>query len=729
MLETKTTFCRICECSCGLLINVENNRIVEIHPDRQHVVTQGYACIKGLSLDKLNHHADRLHHPLKREGDTFKRISWKQALTEIGTKLAQLKREQGPDSIALYLGNPPSMSFVAPMFATGFLRGIGSRNLFQTGSQDCNNKFVVSQRMYGFPFTQPFPDVDHTELLIIVGSNPAVSKMSFIQLPDPIKRLTSIEKRGGRVVIVDPRRTETAKKVGEHLFIRPDTDVFFMLGFLNELLAQDGVDRQRVARYMKHLDALERVAEPWTPERVAEVTRIPAEKLRELVTAYREAKAAALFCSTGVNQGSNGTLAFWIQECINAISGNLDRRGGTLVGRGIIDFPVLGKKGNFAMGKERSRVGDLPAVTDSFPSGILADEILTEGPNRVHALLVLGGNPIFSCPGADHLNRALQNLELLVCTDVQLSETAQLAHYVLPATTFLQRPDIPFVFQTLMGLQPIPYLQYTDRVLEPEGEERDETWILAELARVSGSPIFGSRLLQWAFDLGHALGKLPGLGKRLTGAEERILNWTLLLSRQGSLRKLRKFPHGKLREPHSAGSFLGKRVVTKDGKLDLAPADLVVRAASLEASFEHERLIAHRLKLISKRERYTHNSWTHNIERLRKGAGPTNYVYMHPSDARKADLADGALAEVRSATATLQLPLRITEDLMEGTVAIPHGWGHRDATGLSIARETGGDNVNRLAVDGAKHLEPISGMAHLTGFVVDVSSANQVHEK
>lgn len=724
MRETKTTFCRICEVGCGLKVTVENNRVIEIKPDEEHVVSQGYACVKGLSLGHFNHTPDRLTHPLKRVDGELKRISWRQALQEIGEKVAQLKKEKGPDSIALYLGNPISMSLLPPMLATGFLKGIGSRNLFQTGSQDCNNKFVVTQRMYGMPFTQPFPDIDHTKFLIIVGGNPAVSKMSFIQLPRPTQRLQAIEERGGRVVIIDPRRTESAKKMGEHHFIRPSTDVFFMLGFLNELIRQNGIDGDRISKHMKHFETLKEVASSWTAERVAEVTGIAADNLRQLVAHYIEADGASIYSSTGVNQGGNGVLTFWLQECINAVSGNLDRRGGSLVGRGIADLPALGAKRKIAMGEERSRIGDLPSAVDSFPAAIMADEILTPGPNQVRALFVASGNPLLTVPNGNHLAEALEDLELLVCTDIQRSETTEYADYILPATTFLQRPDLPFLFHSMMGMQPTPFIQYTDAVLKPDGEQRDELWMFSQLARVSGSPMFGSRLFQSILNLGYYLGSRPLLRNWLTPAHERLLGLVTLFTGQGSLRKLRKSPHGKLLKPQTPESFLGQRVLTDDGKVDLAPQEIVSLSQRLEGLFEQELAQADCLKLISKRERYSHNSWTHNIERMVKGDRNTNYVYMHPQDAQKRSLTDGDLAEVETKTAVITLPVRITEDMMPGAVAVPHGWGHKEAEGLSIAKRNPGANVNLLAADGPESVEPISGMAHLTGFIVDVRAAH-----
>ena len=720
--RTETTFCRICEASCGLVASIEGERVVALEPDPEHVASKGYSCIKGLRYHEIHHSPDRLKTPLKRVGGHFEPITWAQALSEIGAKTRQLVKEHGGDSVSAYLGNPISFSVLPPVLTAAFLQGLGSRNLFQTGSQDCNNKFAAAERLYGFPFIQAFPDVDRTQCLIIIGSNPAVSRGSFIQLPDPIRRLKAIESRGGKVYHVNPRRTETAKQLGTQVFIRPDTDVYFLLSFLHEVLVQDAIDRARVAEHMRGLDMLRAVAEPWPPERTAEVTGIAPNTLREMVASYLRADGAALHLSTGVNQGSHGTLAFWIQEAINAVTGNLDRLGGTLVGHGYVkDFPKHARKGGHTMRKERSRVGALPSVADTFPAGLMADEILTPGEGQVRALFCISGNPLLTVPNANgRLQKALESLELLVVIDIFRNETANHADYILPGTSALQRADLPFVFQSLMGVQPIPYAQYTEALAPLEGEQRDETMILLELARACGSKLFGSGIANGFLRAWLGLGDVPLLG-RFTGLTPR--RFLSLLARGfglGSLRSLRRDAHGRLLAPNQGNDFLGKRVVTDDGLVDLAPLDLVEAAKSLEADFEQERAQRGKLKLISKREQLSHNSWLHNHPRFVAGKRSTNYLYMNPEDGGRVGVESGAMVEVRSSVASVRLPVQLTDEMMVGAVALPHGWGHQDADGLSVASQTRGANVNLLAADGPDELEYFSGMAKLNGIWVEV---------
>jgi formate dehydrogenase len=718
MPQSHATFCRICESLCGLVVDVEDGRVVKVRADDDHVATRGFSCPKGLRQHEIYASPDRLLAPEKRTGDRWEKIGWDRALGEIGAKVRQLRADHGPDSIAMYVGTAAGFGVLHPVFAQGFLTGIGSKSMYSSSTQDCANKFAVAREVYGFPFTQPFPDLERTRCLVIVGANPVISKWSFLQVPNPARALQEVEARGGRVFVVDPRRTETARAAGEHVFIRPDTDVFFYLSFLRELLAA-GVDEARLAGVAKGLDAVRELCAPWTPERTAEVTRIPPAKLREMVEAFRTADGAALYSSTGVNMGSNGSLAFWLQEVANCVSGNLDRPGGTLVGNGVIDFAAFGKKTGTLMRNDRSRVGDFLSVNDGFPGGILADEILTPGDKQVRALFVTGGNPLITMANAGRLRQAFQKLELLVTLDIFKNETGSVAHYVLPCTSPLERPDLPFIFPLMLGMQERPYLQATEALLPPPGDVRDEASIYLDLCRESGVSLFGSRVAQGILSglkrVAPRPGTQPAVPQRL------LLSAILRATKQGSFRSLLREPHGRLRAPNRGGDFLGTRVVTEDRLVDLAPARLLEQARKLAGDFEREKGRGDQLKLVTRRAVATHNSWTHNIEAF--AAPGTNVLYVHPDDAARRGLADGAIADVSPRTATVRLLVKFLADLMPGTVALPHGWGHQHAAGLSVASRTSGVNVNLLAADGPDGIERVSGRAHLTGFPGEVRPA------
>lgn len=719
MEETKYTFCRICEALCGLEVTLEGGKIKQIAPDEKHVATEGFACAKGLKQQKMYDSPDRLKYPLKRIGNEYFRISWEQALKEIGQKVRKIRKELSPDSIAMYVGTAAGFGVLHPVFAQGFMTGIGSKSMYASATQDCSNKFAVAQHLYGFPFTQPFPDLQHTQCLIVVGANPVISKWSFLQVPNPGKQLKEIEARGGKIYILDPRETETAKIAGEHVFIRPGTDVFFYLSFLNELITQKGLDLARVHQYMSGLSEITELASAWPAEKTAEVTHISPEKLKEMVNAYIQAEGAALYSSTGVNMGGNGTLAFWIQECINAISGNLDRKGGTLVGRGVIDFIKFGKKKGLLVRTDKSRIGNFTSTNDAFPGGILADEILTPGEKQVKALFVTGGNPLITMANAGRLKKAFEKLELLVVLDILPTETASIAHYILPCTSPLQRPDLPFIFPLMLGLQNKPYLQATEAVIPPEYEQRDEASIYLDLAKACGIHLFGSPLAQKLFEFAKATknkinkNELPGIPQRT------FLNVLLRVTRQRGFRALLKHPHGILRKAHQENDFLAKRVVTEDGKLHLAPEILIKEAEKLFKNFENELLNKDKFKLITKRAVTTHNSWTHNLEEFAKGQGNTNYLYLHPADAQKLGIRELDFADVTSETATVRIQVKFLKELMPGSVALPHGWGHQDSK-TSVASKTKGVNVNLLAADGPEKIDKISGMAQLTGILVEI---------
>jgi len=724
--RTKHTFCRICEASCGLVAQVEDNKVVSLAPNKDHHGTLGFSCMKGLHQHSMYDSPDRLKYPLKRVGERFERISWHQALSEIGARVKQL-HTLSRHSIGMYVGTAAGFSILHPIFAEGFMQGLGSRNIFSSSTQDCANRFAAASEMYGFPFYQPFVDLDHVQCMLIVGTNPVVSKWTFLQVAHPVKRLKEVKARGGRIIVVDPRYTETAKVAGEHQFIKPNSDVFFFLSFLAEVFRRDGRAGTHLHGYASGLEALKTLAAKWPAERTAQVTGIAADALRDLVNSFAAADGAAIVTGTGLGMGQDGTLAQWLAECINAVTGNLDRRGGTLVGEGIFDFAAYAQKNGMFTRKARSRIGNFRELNGAFPGGILADEILTPGADQLKALFVTGGNPLMTMANATRLREAMAQLELLVVTDIYLNETASLAHYVLPATSPLERPDLPFVFPLFLGMQSIPYLAATDAIVQPSGEQRDEASIYTALASTCGVDLFGSRATQRVLGLLQGLQRIrhpmsqPGLPQNF------ILDQILRRSGNGTLRKLLRAPNGRVKAQVPAGSFLGKRPTTADGLVHLAPTEFLAAARALDERFEQLRGDTQRgvMRLISKRAHNTHNSWTQNIEALTNGAhNKSNFVYLNPADAARLGLAEGDAADIHSAVATIRLPVKLLPELMPGTLSVPHGWGHQHASGLAVASRLAGANVNILASDGPQNVEPLSGMAHLSGLPVEVKAAS-----
>lgn len=718
LIREQKTFCRICEAQCGLVVKVEDDsngheKIIDIKPNRDHVVSAGYACIKGLKMEDFRTSPDRLTQPLKKVDGEFVPISWKQAIGEISRKLKDIHARYGGEAIATHTGNPIAFSLFPPLVLDGLLAAFETDKKFSPAAQDCANKFAGADLVYGRPDHQTFPDIDHSNFLILVGSNPKISKMSFIHMPRPMERLQAVEERGGKVVWVNPRKTESAQTMGDHIPIRPETDVFFMLGFLNALISSGAVNETHVNAHMSGYEEIKQLACEWTPERVESVTRIPANRLRELVEGYAAADGAAMYCSTGVNQTRFGLMTFWLQEVINAVSGNLDRRGGSLVGVPTFSVDMMSSEQKY------SRIGNVPYIAGNIPGAIMADEILTAGKGKVRAMINVSGNPLMSMPNSNRLAKAFEDLELFVCFDIVRNETAEYADYVLPGLHTLERADIPFYFFSMMGLMPKRYTQFTDAVIAAPKGARDEGLVLYEICAKAGRPLYGSRRLQLFMKIANGMRKLPFIGKAIA-LDRLFFNFVIKQAKLGGLKEMRKFPDGKLLDDNKPGDYLGQRVATPSGKVELAPDDLMVRAKTLDAVFERELKNSNTLKLIQKRERFSHNSWTHNASAFVKGQRQTNYLYIHPDDATSRNLKDGDMAEVKANGRSIHVPVKHDPLMMKGTVSVPHGWGHQKADGLSVAKTTRGANVNVILPDGADSIEPISGMAHMNGVLVNV---------
>ncbi|MFT3923409.1 MAG: molybdopterin-dependent oxidoreductase [Myxococcales bacterium] len=712
---TKVTFCRICEASCGLLAQVEGQRVLKLAPDPEHVVSRGFVCVKGVRYTEIHHSPDRLSTPLKRVGGRYQEISWEQAFEEIGAKVRSLRAQHGNDSVGMYVGNPAPFSPPHMVFAGAFNTGLKTRHLYTSGSQDCNNKFVVAQAMFGSPLLQAIPDIDHAHCVIMVGTNPAISQLSMANAPRVIERLKGVTKReAGRVVFVNPRHTESSQQLGEHWPIRPGADVFFFLAFLHVLLAEHRPSSAQRA-LVSGVEELERLVAAWSPERVEPLTGIGAAPLRALVRDYVGAESAVLYAGTGVNQGPHGTLSFWLLTCIQILSGHFDQLGSMLMTRQQQRTARLGYPTGDAIPVKHSRFGAHASVIDSLPAGVMADEILTAGPGQLRAMFVTAGNPLLSCPNEARMREALGSLELLVCIDLFRNETGNLAHYLLPATSFLERSDMPM---GISGYQPVPYAQVVEPVVEPLGQAKDEWWIFAQLGRVCRAPFNGAPLLQWWLDRSvQADSWLP----RLMRFAPSLLFLAILLLERLTPKRLRKHPHGLLLKPHQPTQFLRKGVLNAEKRARLAPPAFLAAARELDAHFDKQLAERDKLLLITKREKRSHNSWMHNSPSLggdtKRGA---NHLSMHPEDAARRGITDGDLCELRAAGAALRVVVRTSEDMLPNSVALPHGWGHAQADGLQVARQIPGVNPNLLAADGAPALEPLSGMSRLTAFEVEL---------
>ena len=697
------TFCRVCEPACGLVASVEEGRLTALRPDKEHPVTQGWACNKGIATLDVHRDPDRLSHPLQREAGEFARVSWDTAMADIAARLRAVQEAHGESGVGFYIGNPTAFNALVSVGTGPLLAGLRTRQIYSSGTQDCTNKFAASEFVFGSSTIHPVPDFDHTRYLLILGSNPGVSHISFISVAEPMEVLRGVESRGGKVVFVNPRRIESVKSgVGELVQIRPDTDVYFLAALLHELDRIGAFDAEVLASHAKNVEGLRAFIADYAPERVAGVTGITAAAIRAIARDWAAADGASVTMSTGVNMGRQGTLAYWLVQMLSFVNGNLDRRGGNIESLGYYPTAPQAGRTDPARAFFDSRFGRMRHVRGSLPGNLLADEILTPGPGQIRALIVLAGNPLLSVGGEERMRAALASLDLLVCIDIYRNATGEMAHYLLPATDQFEREDLTYAG---LGLQHRPHVQYTPRVVEPAHERREEWWILARLCRELG--------FKGPLDEGEA----PNVFGRLAR----------MLERGGvALEALKQQPGGVLLPPLEPGRFYGEQLGTADGRVDCCPAFFADAVRDTAAQFDAlERAPAGQLKLITKRDRFMHNSWFHNIDKMKRNERAQNYLFMHPEDARRLGLRDGAVVRVRSAAGEVELPLREDADLMPGVVAATHGWGHAEARGMRIASERPGVNVNRLLPTGPDSFDRLSNMAHMTGIPVEVQLAGE----
>jgi anaerobic selenocysteine-containing dehydrogenase len=698
-MRSVRTFCRVCEPACGLVAQVQDEQLVGLKPDRAHPVSHGWACNKGLATFDIHHDPDRLSFPLARAASgAYQRISWEQAIAQIAARMGEIRAARGDWAAGLYIGNPTAFNALVGAGLTPFVAGLRTRHIYSAGTQDCSNKFAASECVYGSSTIHPIPDFDHTNYLLILGSNPGVSHMSFISIADPINVLRAAQRRGAKIRFVNPRRIESVKSgVGELIRVRPDTDVYFLAALLHELERIGGFDDGVIAAHGKHVDGLRACIAAYAPARVAPVTGVPVETMRTVAREWAEADGAAVTMSTGVNMGRHGTLAYWLVQMLSFVTGNLNRRGGNIESVGYYpSAPASGRVLDPAQAFFDSRFGRMRHVRGSLPGNMLADAILSPGEGQVRALFVVAGNPLLSMADEVRLRTAFAALELLVCIDLYHTATAQYAHYVLPAADQFERRDLTYAG---LGLQHRPHVQYTAAVVPPQGERREEWWIFARLCQALG---FKGPLDE---------GEQPNVFARM----ERMLERGGL-----TLEQVQAAPGGLMLAPVQPLPF-ETYTQTADRRIDCCPP--LFDAGLARAADDFARLAAEpagQLRLITKRDRFMHNSWFHNIDKMKRGERAQNHLFMHPDDAQRLHLRVGDRVRVRSAAGVVELPLRYDPDLMPGVVAATHGWGHADAEGMRVARQRPGVNVNRLLSSGPGSYDPLSNMAHMTGIPVAV---------
>jgi len=538
-IETKHTFCRLCEGACGLTVEVADERVISVKPDPQNPLSRGFMCVKGKNSHHIIDDHERILKPQRRVHDAWAPEAWDRAIEEIGSHLLRIKQDHGPDAIALYVGNPSAMSSSTAFAASAFLRSLGSRQQYSAMSLDNINKFAVAELMYGDKSYVFQRDWEASDYMLVLGANPRVSIFGQLSTrPRGLEELRAARSHGGRLVLVDPRRSETATVADEHLAIVPGTDTFLLLALLQTIVAEQRQDAAFVTRYCSGFDELRAVVADFTPEAVADATGIPADTTRRIAREFAGAKGAFALGNTGVTQQRHATVNEWAINALIAITGNVDRAGGIFFNPGVVDEPHPKTVIDFS---RPSRIGGYPRILGEYPVAILADEILTPGAGQIRALIVVAGNPLATGTDTARLRAAFEALDLLVVIDLFHSTTTELAHWVLPATSFYERKDLNIQFTRHT---PFPFIQHTDRVIPPRGEAREEWDIFRRLHEAVGTPFLNDpRVARLAADHGAAF-DMDAFYRDFLKARGRI-----------SLEDIKRHPHGAKLGDKPLGAF------------------------------------------------------------------------------------------------------------------------------------------------------------------------------
>lgn len=693
-MERHHTFCRVCEPSCALIAEVENGEIKTLKPDREHPVTKGFACHKGLATLDIHKDPDRLMYPQKRTEDGFERISWDQATSEIAERLQEIKDKYGSKSIASYTGNPLAFNSLAGPAIGSFLVKNEIRSNFSSGTQDCTNKFAGSEAIFGSSTIHPIPDIDHTDFLLAFGANPRISHMSFVSIADPIGALRDATKRGAKIKFVDPRVNETIKGIGDIVHVNPDTDVYLMAALLHHLHETNQFDEDYLNEHGDNVAGLKTFIKDYSPDKVADVVGISADEIRALADEFAAAPSAAVYMSTGVNMGRQGTLAYWLMFMLSVCTGNFDKRGGNYYGRGFYPAAKAGRVDGRSPFFD-SEHGEIRKIRGSLPGNLMADMIES---GEIKAMVVISGNPIISVGNSKALEAAFKKLEFLFVIDIYPNATSQLADYVLPATDMYEREDINMCG---LGLQHQPFVQYTNFIVPPKAERRPEWWSLGKIEQAQG---FDSVLDN--IDETNLFGRLDHMLKHSdTSVEDMktLEHQTAVLDR------------------NIPGSFFEDWIQTESQRVDCCPELFTEAIDQCEEIFAELADNEQPLKMISRRTNYMVNSWFHNIESLKRSKQLDNPLYMHPEDARARNLGDGSKVRIHNDWGDIQSVVSLDEDLKPGTVAMTHGWGHQN-TGMSVAKKYPGTNANELLPSGPGSFEKLSNQAFMTGIPVEVEA-------
>jgi anaerobic selenocysteine-containing dehydrogenase len=707
--------CTLCEACCGIEVDVDGGSVAAIRGDERDPLSRGHICPKAWALKDLHEDPDRLRQPIRRTETGWEQVSWKEALAYAAEGIRTVQHEHGDGAAAIYLGEPVVHNLGAILFGDALVAALGSTKRFSANSLDQFPKQLASHWMYGSGLFLSVPDVDRTDHTLIIGANPVISNGSLLTAPGMAARLRRIQERGGKVVVIDPRRSETAKLADEHHFIRPGADPLLLAALVHTLFAEHRIRLGALGPVVDGLDMVEQSVACFTPEAVSERVGIAPATIRAIALAFSDAPRAVCYGRMGTCTVPFGTTATWLIEVLNIVSGNLDRPGGAMFPNPPVDVMRLQPKTE--RGRWRSRTRGTPEFMGELPSATLAEEIETPGDGQVRALITMAGNPVLSSPAGHRLSAALRRLDFMVSIDFYRNETTRHAHVILPPVGPLERDHFDVVFQ-LFSVQSTA--RWSPAVFASPPDTKNDADILLALAsrlfwarggsgRVKALALRallalgGERVSRLAVDLALRAGPY-GSGMRVWGAGLTV-------------KKLRESIHGIDLGPME--QCLPDRLPTRSGttvrKIDLAPREVIVDVARLQKSIDES---PPELVLIGRREMRTVNSWSHNLPSLVKG--PKRCVLqLHPADAEARRIASGDVVRVTSRVGAVDVPVEITADVMPGVVALPHGYGHRgDGIRLRVASQHAGASINDLT-DPAE-IDPLSGNAVLNAVPVRV---------
>jgi len=742
--RTVVRTCPLCEATCGLQIEIRDGAVKRIRGDQDDVFSKGFICPKGSTLKQLHEDPDRLRKPVVRRGvddegaPVFEEVEWDEAFAVVAERFDTIRAEHGNDAIGVYLGNPNAHNLAWNTHARAFLQALGTRSMFSASTVDQMPRHVASGYLYGNGMRMPVPDLDRTDLLVLLGTNPFVSNGSICTAPDYPGRIEAVRARGGRVVVIDPSRTRTAEAADQHITIRPGTDAVLLAAIAHRLIATDRVSMGRVADLVDGLDALRDALEPFSPAHAETVTGIDASVIESLADEIAEAPSAAVHGRIGTTTVEFGTLTTWLIDVIAILTGNLDEPGGSMFPRSAVERVRPDRQGRpYRVGRWQSRVNGNPEVQGELPAGDLPVEILEPGEGQLKMMVTVAGNPVLSCPDGEQMDTAFASLEAMISVDIYLNETTRHADVILPPAAALEKSHFDIAFSNLsvrnvanysapvfpseqpaeddivarialiaMGLEGEPTLVHDQLVNQ----------ILSSEVGTTGSPIEGR-------DVEELLGQIDGD----TGSD-RVLDAMLRTGPYGdgfgthpeglSLEKLRANPHGIDLGPLEPR--LPDALQTTDKRIDLWQGPFLEELARLEARAV-EWAGDSRLRLIGRRHLRSNNSWMHNLEVLVKGK-PRCTLQINPADAAELGIADGGRAAVRSRVGEVTASVEVTDVVMPGVVSLPHGWGHgQPGARLAVAGRHAGVNSNVLTDPLA--LDPLSGTSVLNGIPVEVVPA------